>query len=407
MSLLRLVYYGAVIGGWSAFLGWMVAELVLGAGDPDQGWLGVVVTCAVVGAAIGAGLNLLAGMANAMWKQQLRRVVAGLVFGGLGGIIGGALGELLYSAIGLPRALGWTIMGAAVGLGGGFSERSRREIRNGLIGGTLGGMLGGLLFDPLLTAIASGSGMTSRATAFVVLGACIGVLIGLVRVVMMEAWLTVVDGYRAGRQVILGESVAILGRAEYATLPFLGPGNTSIEWEHVRITRQPDGRHVAEAKPCDLGTKLNFQPMSGATTLKDGDVLGVGGNLVRYNERRRGEARSDGIEPPRPAAHTAASATRSNVPTPSKPIIPRPAPPPATVPRPAPAAPLEPEPKRVSARTAPAKPIEVRRPTPNASGVTKPDAPAAQVIRDPNACPRCGRAAAAGQRYCIICDESF
>ncbi len=29
MSLNRLIYYSAIIGGWSAFLGWMVSEFLL------------------------------------------------------------------------------------------------------------------------------------------------------------------------------------------------------------------------------------------------------------------------------------------------------------------------------------------------------------------------------------------
>ena len=35
MSLNRLIYYSAVIGGWSAFLGWMVSEYLLSRGE---GW---------------------------------------------------------------------------------------------------------------------------------------------------------------------------------------------------------------------------------------------------------------------------------------------------------------------------------------------------------------------------------
>ena len=64
--------------------------------------------------------------------------------------------------------------------------------------------------------------MISRATAFVILGMCIGILIGLVKVVLKEAWLTVLDGYRPGRQLILSEAETVLGRAEYAALPVHG-----------------------------------------------------------------------------------------------------------------------------------------------------------------------------------------
>src|SRR4051794_40893014 len=72
MSLRRLIYYSAIVGGWSAFLGWMASEYLLGRVGDDGGRLFVALTCALVGAAIGAGLNLVAGMANARLTQQLK-----------------------------------------------------------------------------------------------------------------------------------------------------------------------------------------------------------------------------------------------------------------------------------------------------------------------------------------------
>ena len=53
------------------------------------GRLGVALSCAIVGGTIGTGLNLVAGMANAQWKQQIKRIVPGFLAGGLGGGIGG------------------------------------------------------------------------------------------------------------------------------------------------------------------------------------------------------------------------------------------------------------------------------------------------------------------------------
>ncbi len=408
MSLRRLIFYYAVIGGWSAFGGWLFAEQVFASGDVSGGWVGVAATCATVGAAIGAGLNLVAGMANAQWKELLRRAAGGLVAGGVGGLIGGGLGNLLYTWLGLPRALGWMILGAAIGLGGGLSERSRREVRNGLIGGTIGGLVGGLLFDPLLSAIPAGTGMTSRATAFVILGLSIGALIGLVRVVLKEAWLTVLDGYRPGRQVILGDGTAILGRAEYATLPFLGPGDGKIEWEHVRISRRPDGRHVAEPKASPVIVKRNQQPITEPTPLADGDVLTLGGNSIRYNERgRRATERTSGPTLSASPKGTP-TATRGSVPPPA----PAPAPAPAMAPEPTPSGgiggtPTVPVGRPSTSRPTPTEPKTTPKTT---EPKTKPEPAAgngAASAPSENRCPRCGRAAAVGQRYCIVCDESF
>ena len=56
MSLARLVYYSAVLGGWAAFVAWMVAEAVILGRLP----LEVVLTAAAVGAAIGCGVNVAA-----------------------------------------------------------------------------------------------------------------------------------------------------------------------------------------------------------------------------------------------------------------------------------------------------------------------------------------------------------
>src|SRR6476469_2140865 len=111
MSLLRLIYYSAIVGGWAAFVGWLAWSVSFTKDTREGSLFGVVMAGAIVGAAIGAGLNLVAGMANAQWKQQLKRAVPGLLAGGIGGALGGALGNVLYASIGLPRAFGWMVMG--------------------------------------------------------------------------------------------------------------------------------------------------------------------------------------------------------------------------------------------------------------------------------------------------------
>ena len=243
MSFLRLVYYSAITGGWAAFVGWLVAEfLVMGqAGAEAGGWrvtLEVLLVAGIVGAAIGAGLNIVAGMNNVRWKTLPLRILAGCVVGGLGGALGGLLGNLFFVGLGgalegllgnpfyvsmLSRALGFMILGVGVGCVDGLYGRSFRKLRNGVIGGAVGGLLGGILFDPLAAAMTSGTGMSSRATAFVILGICVGALIGTVNVILRDAWLTVLDGYRPGRQLILEPKGTTLGRADYLPLPFLGP----------------------------------------------------------------------------------------------------------------------------------------------------------------------------------------
>src|SRR5262249_4815844 len=151
--------------------------------------------------------------------------------GAVGGLIGGGFYWLLQRIDEHSTALriigripGWIIMGMAIGAVEGVYDRSARKLRNGLIGGAVGGFVGGLLFDPMAALIHSRSGMASRATAFVILGMCIGLLIAVVQVVLKQAWLTVEGGFRPGRQLILAEGETLMGTAERCALPFIAFG---------------------------------------------------------------------------------------------------------------------------------------------------------------------------------------
>lgn len=338
MSLRRFVYYCAVIGGWAAFWAWLACELLFLRSQRLGGIVAALATGAFVGALLGAGLNLVSGMTNAQWKWQLRHVTPGLLGGGLGGAVGALVGALMYS-LGLPRAIGWAIMGLGIGISEGLWERSPRKFRNGLIGGVVGGLVGGILFDPIHDLVPAGLGSFSRATAFVILGISIGTLVGLAQVVLKEAWLTVVDGFRPGRQLILGQTVTVLGRGDHLTLPFLGYSGKDLESEHLRVVRQPDGSYQVEDNHSRLGTRVNGQVIQGPTPLTDGDLIKLGTNIVRFNHRHRGRVRAgaDGtpacsdiathVPPPPPSAGSAAT---GNAPRPSVPWLqPKPPTPPS------------------------------------------------------------------------------
>jgi hypothetical protein len=336
MSLIRLVYYSAFIAGWAAFLGWLATERAFYSGKEEPGTLLTIFTAGIIGAAIGLGLNALAGVANAGWKELFRRAMPGLIVGCLGGLVGSVVGVIFYQSFDLPRAIGWMAMGLCIGGGEGLYEKSKRKIRNGLIGGGIGGLLGGFLFDFITTWLGSDYNMSSRAIGFTVLGLCIGAFTGLAQVILRDAWLTVLDGYRAGRQLILSTPVTVLGRSDHLQLPFLGPLNKDIESEHVRIVRLANGAYAVEDNHSKLGTRLNNQPLASQVVLKDGDVIKFGANFVRFNERH-GKARGETPDiptgpvqqvvtapPPPPAPKT----NPPPKPTPANPPVSRPAAPP-------------------------------------------------------------------------------
>lgn len=287
MSLARFVYYSAVVSGWAAFVGWLIVELLFFRSGEAGGRQTVLVVGGTIGAAIGGGLSVVAGVATGYWKRLAVRVLAGLLGGCIGGTVGAILGDILYESVGLPRAIGWAIMGIGIGIADGAYDRSSSKIRNGLIGGAIGGLIGGFLFDPIQQLVASSSGMSSRASAFVILGICIGSLIGLTHVVLKHAWLTVIDGYQCGRQLILSQETTVIGRAEHLPLPLLGPSNQQLELEHLKIIRQVDGTFLAQDDRTRIGSRLNGQPITYPTRLQDGDVLKLGRNSIRFNVKQK------------------------------------------------------------------------------------------------------------------------
>jgi hypothetical protein len=247
----------------------------------------------VVAAAIGAGLSQAEALSTSQWKRQRRQLFLGALGGLVGGLFGGLVGNFLYLLLGssapflgfLGRVLGWTLLGASIGVCEGLLKRHWRRFRNGLIGGLCGGLLGGLCFNPITSLI--GSPLSSRAFAFVLLGLSIGLLLGLVQVLLKEAWLTVETGYRPGRQLILNDEVIILGTTERSHLIFAAQGARGVEPIHAHIRHTAGGGWILEDNNSRTGTLRNGERIDRPVLLQDSDVIQFGVNTVRFHERYR------------------------------------------------------------------------------------------------------------------------
>ncbi len=381
MSLVRLIIWSSLIGGWAAFLGWMVAELMLHLWI-DHFFVGIAMAT-LVAIPIGGGICFASGLTNPKLDALAKRLGLGFAGGIFGGLIGAVLGSCIFggfrqiSSAGFiefgARVIGFTLIGVGIGVGVGLSEgifeRSFNKLRNGLIGGIIGGSMGGLFFG--IISLLGGS-ITSRAFAFVLLGICIGLFIGLAQVILKDAWLTVEAGFRPGRQMILGSDLVTMGTAEKSSLIFIAYGAKGVEPTHLKISKQSDGRYLLEDNQSRTGTLLNGQPVSGATALKDGDAIQFGVNIVRFNERAR----------------------HGDAPTP--PVVAKTAPTPAAIkPQAAPAPPA----------AKPAPPPPAAKPAPPSAPPKPPPAPKPQEAR----CPICDKAIVGlpGQRRCAKCFTTF
>jgi hypothetical protein len=302
MSFRLFIYYCALCGGGGALLGWALGRaLAPGEGLLAQGlkgfWLGLTLAYA---------LALVDSLWNFSFSQVLSilvRLFTAMFVGGMGGLLGGLVGQALYrwKPWGAFLVFGYTLIGLLIGLSVGVfdvlaslaanreSRGAVRKVVNGLIGGTVGGILGGSVslllrgsWERLFHDKPSDLLWSPSATAFVALGACIGLMIALAQVILKEAWIRVEAGFRAGRELILARPEITIGRAENCDIGLFGdPG---VDRLHATIQRQGSA-YVVQDNGSATGTFVNDEPIRQPRVLRSGDVIRVGRCLLRFGER--------------------------------------------------------------------------------------------------------------------------
>jgi hypothetical protein len=295
-------------GGCAAFVGWVFGRLP----QVDNSVAEAAVRGMFLGMLVAAGV----GLVDALWGYSLRqffsvlvRVAVALLVGGVGGFLGGAVGQLLYNwtDLALFLVLGWTVTGFLIGASPGLFDLvgrtllnedvrgAARKVRNGVLGGTVGGLLGGGLYLLLGAAWARAfrgdteSLWSPSAWGFVALGLCIGLLIGLAQIILMEAWVKIESGRRAGKEVILSRSAITIGRAESCDLGLFG--DMTVAKLHARIVRQGN-QYLLEDAESPSGTYLNGEQIKRPTPLRSGDVIQIGQVSLRFGERQQRPARA-------------------------------------------------------------------------------------------------------------------
>jgi hypothetical protein len=321
MSFRRFVYYCAVWGAWSAFVGWTLGRLLApAASEASDGTAGSTVSqdllrTSVLGLFLGLTVALGLSVLDARLNLSLRRV--GLValrvgtavlVGSLGGLLGACVGELLYGWTQWSPffLLGWSLVGLLVGASIGFFEVTSglvrgkdlggavKKFRKCLIGGTIGGLLGGALALGLRMSAAvvfvdkdENRLLSPTALGFVALGACIGLLVGLAQVVLKEAWIRVEAGFRPGREMILAKENTSVGRAEGSDIALFG--DAAVERLHAHIVLAGGRYYLQQAGPSQ-GTFLNDHPVQGSVPLTSGDRIRIGRSVLRFFERQKRSA---------------------------------------------------------------------------------------------------------------------
>ena len=295
MNFQLFIYYCALSGGWAAFLAWSLIHSAGANGTGVSPYAKAGAIGALLGGCVAAAVSIVDGLLNDKGMQRLARAAASGLLGAIAGAIGSLAATALFHFLSVPRFLGWmlvgTLVGASLGLfdvflaltGKASPSAARRKVANGLMGGLVGGLVGGLPYGFLDGNVSlPRSGLTM---GLVVLGTAIGLSIGLAQVILKEAWLKVVEGFRPGRELMLSKDETTIGRAETCDLGLFG--DNTIERIHARIARKDDRyvlSHVAEQGQ----TFLNGVPVGGRPApLRAGDEIQVGKSVLQFGERQK------------------------------------------------------------------------------------------------------------------------
>lgn len=253
----RLIMQGGLIGA--------VYGAVLGSGE------GISVSIprkTVTGVLLGFGIGFIAGTAAILIAQGMLLILAGSGSASIADITGRHLP--------LARILGWTFMGAVLGIVEGVRARSIRRALFGAAGGTLGGLAGGLFFEGLNTTNVSVSLL--RLFGFCILGIFIGGGFSLLESLGRFGILKVMNGRYKGKEFILSKRTTSIGTENRCDISI--PGDPDMQPFHAQVVRK--NREMAVERKTDKASLLVNDKSCETQRLKYEDVVRIGSTVIRF-----------------------------------------------------------------------------------------------------------------------------
>jgi len=278
-------YYYAILGAIGGLISWQVSNL-LGLSFISNLYLSETVVGALVGLSIGLLVGITEGAMTLNLVQAAKSGVLSGVLGMLAGAIGLPLSEAVFQTVGaglIGRAIGWGFFGLMLGLAEGLVGRS--QVWKGMLGGLIGGALGGLLLENINRLLKAS--MVAKAVGLLLLGACVGLFISLIVVLLSRAWLEVKSGKLKGTEFILdkfmrarGPAVAIGSSPLKSEIVLPDP---DIAPQHAMLTA--DGQRFTLKDMSLEGTFVNKKRIE-RTQLINNCTIRMGNTEMVYHEKR-------------------------------------------------------------------------------------------------------------------------
>jgi VWFA-related protein len=295
MSRFLNIYPSALAGLFGGAAAW--AFVLTLATLSEAATLTEILLGAVTGLFIGGFLLSRESITGRQAAAAFKRGLYGALAGAIGGAAGAALGSTIFTVLGrlvaeaggfraslgviIAICLGWSLLGACVGVSSGIMIRSRERAFYGLAGGGGGGLLGGFLFYEL-----SATSVWSALAGLALLGMSIGAFISLVEEAFVSAKLKVIKGRHLGREFSLLKEMSVVGRDDRSDVCLSGAEGVNVR--HALITRK-NGHYSIETDTEGKPVYVN-QKMTTRSSLTDGDVIRVGSVLLMFTAVRKASA---------------------------------------------------------------------------------------------------------------------
>lgn len=244
---------------------------------------------AVIALFVGLFLGIGEGVYYGSGEKAVKYALLGAGISLAIGFVSGYLAQWMYAemlsddagqfAASLVRGLGWAVMGLGIGVAVGLIKPEKKRVLFCALGGTVGAFVGGFLFNYICEIIPGD--VVARGAAIVIMGALIGVGVGLLEQFAKAAWLKVIRGEFEGKEYLVFAGTTSIGNNGKNTIvlfkdKLVGPHHCDIKLE--------GSKYILSDCGTPMGTIVNGQKIT-RHILRQGDAIAVGNSVLVFNTK--------------------------------------------------------------------------------------------------------------------------